>query len=71
MVPHEKEVLDALRTTTISVFKTDPDSLTVRKVRAQVVDALDLEDDFFAEEKWKAKSKDFIQELAVSLDYSL
>ena len=48
------------------MFKSDPESLTVRKVRAQVVENLDLEENFFTEENWKGKSKDVIQKLAVS-----
>lgn len=69
MAPKEKAVLDALRKATKSIYKSDPNSLTVRRVRQQVQEDLDIDEDFFANEEWKAKSKELIQKVAVSISY--
>lgn len=64
--PADRKIVSSLRSAVLSIFKSDRDSLTVRKVRDTVADELDLEDGFFAAGEWKDKSKQIIKSYAVS-----
>ncbi len=64
--PSEKKIVATLRSATLSIFKADKDSLTVRSVRDKAAEILGLDEGFFAADEWKAKSKDTIKSYAVS-----
>ena len=66
MTPSSQEIETELRKAVETVYKKDPDSLTVKKVRTQVEQDLELEDGFFTSAEWKDKSKKLIKEWAVS-----
>lgn len=68
MAPSKKELEGALIKGTQAVFKEDPDTTSVNKVRKHVEEELDLEEGFFTGETWKQRSKELIKEHVVSDD---
>ncbi|PFH57685.1 hypothetical protein XA68_14695 [Ophiocordyceps unilateralis] len=62
MPPSAKELEKALIDGTCQVYSTDPDVITVNRVRRHVEQKLDLEEDFFGGDEWKHKSKTLIKE---------
>ena len=74
--PNDKSIMAAMKSATLSIFESSPDNLSVRAVRQQVIEDLDLDEDFFSQatnEKWYSKSKTFIKAYAVcypSINYS-
>ena len=67
MAPSPKKLEEALIDGTVHVYSTEPDAISVNKVRKHVEDALDLEEGFFSSEEWKQKSKALIKEYVASL----
>ncbi|OAA82206.1 hypothetical protein LEL_01751 [Akanthomyces lecanii RCEF 1005] len=62
MAPSAKALREALIEGTCDVFKLEPDTTSVNKVRHHVEQKLDLEEDFFSGKDWKQKSKEVIKE---------
>ncbi|XWW92536.1 hypothetical protein V2A60_000459 [Cordyceps javanica] len=62
MPPSAKALEQALIEGTCDVFKLEPDTTSVNKVRHHVEEKLNLADDFFSSEDWKQKSKEIIKE---------
>lgn len=71
MAPSAKALKEALIEGTCDVFKLEPDTTSVNKVRHHVEEKLGLEEDFFSGEDWKQKSKEVIKEYVVSLEMSV
>lgn len=67
MAPPAKALKDALIQGTCDVFKLDPDTTSVNKVRRHVEEQLGLDEGFFAGDSWKQSSKEIIKEYVVSL----
>ncbi|KAI5467074.1 hypothetical protein BGZ63DRAFT_476946 [Mariannaea sp. PMI_226] len=61
MAPSAKKLEEALLDGTFEVYSTTPDETTVNKVRKHVEEKLGLEEGFFLDTKWKAKSKTLIK----------
>lgn len=66
MAPSAKKLEEALLDGTYEVYQVDPEETSVNKVRKHVEEKLSLEDGFFSNEKWKAKSKKIIKQRVVS-----
>lgn len=66
MAPSAKALREALIEGTCDVFKLEPDTTSVNKVRHHVEQKLGLEGDFFSGKDWKQKSKEVIKEYVVS-----
>ncbi|KAJ6786471.1 hypothetical protein PWT90_06509 [Aphanocladium album] len=62
MVLSAKALKEALIEGTCDVFKLEPDTTSVNKVRHHVEQKLELEEDFFSGDDWKQKSKEIIKE---------
>ncbi|KAJ3496838.1 hypothetical protein NLG97_g2362 [Lecanicillium saksenae] len=62
MAPSAEALKEALIEGTCDVFKLEPDTTSVNKVRHHVEEKLGLEEDFFSGEEWKQKSKEIIKE---------
>ncbi|KAJ2981709.1 hypothetical protein NQ176_g1863 [Zarea fungicola] len=62
MAPPAKALKDALIQGTCDVFKLDPDTTSVNKVRRHVEEQLGLDEGFFAGDSWKQSSKEIIKE---------
>lgn len=67
MAPPAKALKEALIQGTCDVFKLDPDTTSVNKVRRHVEEQLGLDEGFFAGDNWKQSSKEIIKEYVVSL----
>jgi hypothetical protein len=65
-MPPGSKVLEAeLGKTVDQLWQRDQANLTVNKVRAIVAKKLKLEEDFFVQEDWKARSKNLIKKRVV------
>jgi hypothetical protein len=71
MAPSAKNIEQALVDGTCAVYRAEPDATSVNKVRKHVTDELDLDEEFFASAKWKAKSKTIIKETVVRRCYTM
>ena len=68
-VPPDNAIEKILRDTATEFYNTDPNNLTLKRVRQAVERKLRLEDGFLkADDKWNAKSKDIITDQARRLD---
>lgn len=67
MAPSAKALREALIEGTCDVFKLEPDTTSVNKVRHHVEQKLGLEEDFFSGKGWKQQSKEVIKEYVVSI----
>lgn len=67
MAPSTKAIKDALVQGTCDVFKLEPDTTSVNKVRSHVEGKLGLEEGFLSKADWKQQSKEAIKEYVVSL----
>lgn len=65
MAPSAKVIKQALVDGTCTVFREDPDAISVNKVRRHVTDDLELGEDFFSTGEWKQNSKLVIKETVV------
>ncbi|PHH85128.1 hypothetical protein CDD83_860 [Cordyceps sp. RAO-2017] len=61
MAPSTQELETALIDGTCQVYSTEPDAISVNKVRRHVEQKLGLDEDFFAGDEWKHKSKTVIK----------
>ncbi|EGX96363.1 transcriptional regulator, putative [Cordyceps militaris CM01] len=62
MAPSAKALKEALIEGTCDVFKLEPDTTSVNKIRHHVEERLGLREDFFSDKDWKGKSKEIIKE---------
>jgi hypothetical protein len=60
MAPPDSALIAQIKKSVHSIFTTDREQLTVKKVRSAVEEALDLHAGFFLSPEWKDKSKQII-----------
>jgi hypothetical protein len=60
MAPPDSALIAQIKKAVHSIFTTDREQLTVKKVRSAVEQVLDLDAGFFLSPEWKDKSKKII-----------
>jgi hypothetical protein len=66
MAPVEGAVVAQLKKSVKSIFTSDREQLSVKKVRIAAEEELDLDTGFFLSPEWKEKSKTIIKDYVVS-----
>jgi hypothetical protein len=65
MAPTDSALVAQLKKSVKSIFASDREQLTVKKVRTAAEEELDLDTGFFLSPEWKDKSKNIIKDHVV------